>query len=150
MRIFIVDTNIVFSTILNPNSTVGEVLLNSRDCMSFFAPAFLRLELNKHKSKLIQLSGLSDEQVEELKLIAFSRIQFLNEELIPFQIWKESARILREIDSDDVPFLAAGRYLDEYLWTGDKELYDGLIAMGYNKVVSTQEVRKIRDELRNK
>ena len=89
MRVFIVDTNIVFSTILNPNSSVGEILLNSRDCITFYAPAFLRLELNKHRKKLIRLTGLSDEQLEELKLIALSRIQFISEELIPFRIWKE-------------------------------------------------------------
>lgn len=150
MRVFIVDTNIVFSTILNPNSSVGEILLNSRDCITFYAPAFLRLELNKHRKKLIRLTGLSDEQLEELKLIALSRIQVINEELIPFRIWRESARILREIDSDDAPFLASSKYLNEYLWTGDKVLHEGLISMGYNKVVYTEEIRKIREELRKK
>ena len=34
----VVDTNIVFSTLLNPKSTVGEILMNLQDKFTFFGP----------------------------------------------------------------------------------------------------------------
>jgi predicted nucleic acid-binding protein len=42
---------------------------------------------------------------------------------------------------DDLPFVALALYLDAYLWTGDKILYDGLKTKGLKKVISTQELK---------
>lgn len=148
MRIIIVDTNIIFSCLLNPKSKVGDLLLNSRDCIEYYAPAFLRLEAEKHKDRIKKMSGLNDADIEELKSLIFSRITFLNEEQIPFVIWQESARLLREIDSDDVAFLAASKYMGQDLWTGDMKLLRGLKQKGYLRVITTNELLKIRSELR--
>ena len=150
MKIIIVDTNIIFSCILNPQSKVGDLLLNSSDCIEYYAPAFLRLEIEKHKEKIRKISGLSDMDIEELKAIIFSQISFINEEQIPFRIWQDSSRLLREIDSDDVAFLAASKYMDKDLWTGDKRLSKGLIKKGYPKVLTTSQVLEIRRKLRDK
>jgi len=150
MKIIIVDTNIIFSCILNPRSKIGELLLNSSDCIEYYAPAFLRLEIEKHKEKIKEISGLTDMDIEELKAIIFSQIHFINEEQIPFRVWQDSARLLREIDSDDVAFLAASKHMNEDLWTGDKRLSKGLISKGYPKVLSTSQVLEIRRELRDR
>jgi predicted nucleic acid-binding protein len=41
----IVDANIVFSAILNTNSKIADILLNSKGTFSFLAPDFLETEL---------------------------------------------------------------------------------------------------------
>lgn len=148
MKAIIVDTNILFSSILNPNSKVGDLLLNSSDCFEFYAPAFLRVEIEKHKERIIAISGLNNEELEEAKNILFQRILFINEALIPFKIWHDSAVLLRDIDSDDVPFVAAATHLQEDLWTGDLKLLNGLKGRAFSYIISTQELYDLREEMR--
>lgn len=53
----VVDTNIVFSSLINPNSNIGEILLNPSFNLSFFAPVLLSQELDKYYQKLLKASG---------------------------------------------------------------------------------------------
>ena len=55
MRIFIIDTNVVFSCFLNSQGKIGDLVLNSRDCFVYYAPAYLRLEIEKHKEKIKEI-----------------------------------------------------------------------------------------------
>jgi len=54
----IVDTNIVFSTLLNPHSAIGEILMNVQDEFTFFAPELLKEELRRYAPKIIAYSKL--------------------------------------------------------------------------------------------
>lgn len=40
-------------------------------------------------------------------------------------------RLVRNIDPDDVTFVALTNYMGETLWTGDNQLYKGLKKLGY-------------------
>ncbi len=51
----IVDANMVFSAILNPDSRIGDLLINSGNIFDFIAPDFLRIEIRKHHMKLARL-----------------------------------------------------------------------------------------------
>ncbi|GJM35619.1 MAG: hypothetical protein DHS20C18_46200 [Saprospiraceae bacterium] len=42
---------------------------------------------------------------------------------------------------DDLPFVALTEYLDELLWTGDNQLYNGLKKKGYKKVVNFEFIK---------
>ena len=148
MKIIIVDTNIVFSSILNPKSKIGDLILNSKDCLSFYCPSFLRVEIEKHKEKISEISGLSFPEIDELKSLVFSHLVFISEEQVPFKIWYRTAELLREIDSDDVAFVAVSEFMDEQLWTGDKKLIKGLISKGFTKLISTKELYALREKLR--
>lgn len=148
MKIIIVDTNIVFSSILNPKSRIGDLILNSGDCLSFYCPSFLRVEIGKHKEKISAISGLTIPEIDELKSLIFSRLIFISEEQVPFKIWYRTAALLREIDSDDIAFVAVSEYMDEQLWTGDKELIKGLISKGFTRLISTEELYALRVSLR--
>ena len=144
----IVDTNIVFSSLLNPANSIAEFLFNSGDCFEFYSPSFLRMEIEKHKGKLLKLSQLKEFELEEIKYIVFDQITFVHEELIPFEIWTESIHILKEIDSNDVPFLALSKYLEAILWTGDLKLQNGLSNKGFDNVYSFAQISMLRDRLR--
>jgi len=52
----IVDSNILFSAILNLNSNICQVLINGKEHFHFYAPKYARTELFKHKEKIQQNS----------------------------------------------------------------------------------------------
>jgi len=54
----IVDTNIVFSAILNSNSRIGKILLSSKGHFQFFTCNYLRTEILKHRNQLLKLTKL--------------------------------------------------------------------------------------------
>ncbi|TZF85013.1 hypothetical protein FW774_08590 [Pedobacter sp. BS3] len=53
----IVDANIVFSGILNTNSKIGDLLINSKPYFTFIAPGFLRTEIRNHYPRLVKIQG---------------------------------------------------------------------------------------------
>jgi predicted nucleic acid-binding protein len=59
MNRFVVDTNIVFSGILNTNSSIGDLLLNSEPFLKFYSVTYMRVEIDKHLDKIVEMSGMS-------------------------------------------------------------------------------------------
>ncbi|SHJ90510.1 PIN domain-containing protein [Tangfeifania diversioriginum] len=116
----IVDTNIVFSTILNSQSWIGQILLHPDDTLIFFSPLFLRKEILNHKHKIKQRTNLSEVELDELIDLVYSKIQFIDEKLIPKEIFKIADQLTREIDFDDAVFIALAIHQNCKLWTGDK------------------------------
>ena len=66
MRI-IVDTNIVFSAILNSSSKIGKILLHSKGHFQFYSCDYLRIEINRHRNRLLKLTKLSEDELAELE-----------------------------------------------------------------------------------
>lgn len=144
MDIYIVDSNLIFSAIFNLNSGIGQFILKSRSYnVSLYAPRYLKLEIDKHFDKIVQRSGLSAEDIRSLLDKIYGFITFINDEIIPFEKFVEAMRLDRDIDPDDVTFVALTNFLDKTLWTGDAKLYTGLKALGYEKVVNFSDIKDI-------
>jgi predicted nucleic acid-binding protein len=62
MRI-IVDTNLVFSAILNTKSTIGDLLLNSGHTFDFYSCYYLWTEINIHRDKLQKISKMTEKEL---------------------------------------------------------------------------------------
>lgn len=148
MNIIIVDANILFSGILNINSQIGKLLLTSRRFFRFYATEFLKQEIENHRTKLIEISGLSAEEVELLIEKLFQRISFIPESTIPFEFWQKSIILVRDIDPDDIAYVALNEFMDGRLWTGDVKLRKGLIFKGYSKCITTKDLAEWRVALR--
>ena len=146
----VVDTNIVFSGILNSNSTIGKLLIRPKPHFEFYACDFLKAELLKHKSKLIKLTRLKALELEELQYLVTANITFINETIISEKILLASEKLLKDIDSSDTPHLALTKLLKAKLWTGDKKLINGLKAKKFKSVITTAELSKLFDILENK
>jgi predicted nucleic acid-binding protein len=56
----IVDTNIVFSALLNSNSHIGQLLLDSRNYFEFYSCKYLQKELFNHFHKIRAYTKLCD------------------------------------------------------------------------------------------
>lgn len=63
----VVDSNIVFSAMLNSGSNIGDIILNSQDVFIFYGCDYLREEISEYKQKIID-GELLCEKLKELKL----------------------------------------------------------------------------------
>jgi predicted nucleic acid-binding protein len=142
----IVDTNIVFSALLNSNSKIGRLLLNSRSHFEFFSCKYLQKEIQRHFHKILTYSRLKEEDLSELINLIESRIFFIDEKLLPETVISRAKELVKDIDFDDFAFVAIANYLNALLWTGDKVLMGGLQKKGYTNVITTLELSKLLEE----
>ena len=104
----------------------------------------MRYEIQKHWERLKKISKLSDDRLHVSYLQILSKLNFINEEIIPVETWLASEEITREIDIDDIDFVALTSFLKATLWTGDKVLYKGLKKHNFKKLMNTAELLELR------
>jgi len=136
----IIDSNIVFSALLNTQSTIGDILLNSQDQLEFYTCSYLREEIDTHKPRILAKTGYTEIEYREVEFLIYQQIIFFTESLITFDIWKQAVELVRDVDMDDIAFVALSLFLDIKIWTRDKKLQNGLRAKGFNNLISTQEL----------
>ena len=136
----VVDTNIVFSAILNSQSWIGQILLHSDESIKFYSPHFLQVEIQNHFIKIKGITKLTDYELHELIDIIYTKIHFISEEFIPKETLLIADNLTNDVDFDDVMFVALALHLNCELWTGDKSLIRALTQKGYLRFVSTQEL----------
>ncbi len=78
----IVDSNIVFSAILNSQSKIGHLIINGSKYFSYFTVALLKEEILEHKNKILSISGFTPYQFEKSFMTITNRIKFVDEILI--------------------------------------------------------------------
>jgi len=86
----VVDTNILFSGILSPRGTISDLLLNSGDVFTFYAPQFILEELGAHRAKILRLSGHSADEFELLLRTILKEVTLISTESIPKGVWDQA------------------------------------------------------------
>ena len=104
----------------------------------------MRSEIQQHWERLKIISKLSEDQLQVSYTQILSRLKFINEDIIPVEIWLMSESITREIDIDDTDFVALTKFLKATLQTGDKVLYNGLKKIKFKKLLNTTELLALR------
>jgi predicted nucleic acid-binding protein len=127
----IIDTNLVFSALVTRESRLRERLMINEDAR-FCCPRFLFVELFKHKERILRASQLSEDELLEFLSGILSKVEFIEEGLIPMGTWLEAHRLCRDTDANDTPFVALTLHLDGLLWTNDEDLKRGLHAKGFD------------------
>jgi len=146
----VVDTNIIFSTLLNSQGNIGDLLFNSGKYFEFYSCSYMRFEIQKHWERLKKISELTDEQLQVSYEQVLSKLKFINEEIVPLETWLSTEEITKGIDIDDTDFVALTKFLNATLWTGDKVLYHGLKKVNFKKVITTNELLALRAVKREK
>lgn len=140
----VIDTNIIFSAILNPNGKISDLLLDPADHFTFFAPDFLLTELNRHHQKLISISKFSEEDISFLKKLVISKLVLVDLETIDQDTWRKAIELVIQVDEFDAPFVALALEMDCFLWTGDKKLKKGMEKLGITWVVDTNQLLEMK------
>lgn len=136
----VVDTNIVFSAILNSNSNIAKILFHSGATHQFYSCKFLMHELSLHKVKIQKITKLGSKEVLELLELATSKLSFLDERLLPDVIWGEANDLIGDVDKKDIPFVALSLHLKAVLWSGDKALYRKLSGRIPKLIINTGDL----------
>ena len=146
MTIYIIDTNLIFSASLNLRSGIAEFIFLAEDYgVELIAPSFLKNEMEEHFPKLQKISGLTEEEVRKSLQSVYAKIRFIDDYLIPIPFYVKAAPFVRDVDPKDLVFVALSSFMDEILWTGDKKLHKGLLAKGYPKVITFDEIKEIHN-----
>lgn len=145
--ILVIDTNIAFSAILNPRGVIADLLLNSTNRFSFFAPTSLADELDKHYEKLKKISTLTQNELNFLKRIILRKIELIDLDVISSHAWKKALDLTLGVDEFDAPFIALSIELNAPLWTGDLKLKKGLEKSGIDWILTTDIIQNIRDKM---
>lgn len=143
----VVDTNIVFSGILNLNSKIAQILIYNNPAFQFYSCNYLQIEILRHQDKLLKLTKLTNKNLKELTNYITHNITFINENLLPQNLIEETQIQLENIDPFDVPFVALAKHLNAKLWTGDKKLYHPLKAQNFKNIITTDEMAMIIADL---
>ena len=147
MKKIIVDTNIIFSCLLNSEGAIGDLIFNSENIFKFYSSQYMRFEIRKHWNKLKKISKLTDAKLETAYDKMLIKLTFINEELITQNHWERAENLVIDIDLDDTDFVALTGYLKGGLWTGDKPLYEGLKGKRFRTIYNTRDMIKLRDRL---
>ncbi|NBC58663.1 MAG: hypothetical protein GVY05_10335 [Bacteroidetes bacterium] len=140
MTKLIVDSNIIFSAILNVNSRIGQILLTSDNTYDFYAPKYVRDEIWNQQQKLKKIAKLDDNDFLEVYELILKNITILDHSIAGKTNYKKAFELCKDVDLDDIPFVAFSLYLKCKLWTGDKKLIKGLKEKGFNKIVMTNDL----------
>lgn len=146
----IVDANIVFSAILNTNSKIADLLLNSKGIFEFIAPDYLLTETKKYHKKISLISKMTLTEIATIENKIIKPISFLSGVHIPESKWISAEQLVLDVDSKDTPYVAFSMFFKCKIWSGDKILRNGLITKGFSNVITTSELFELREMKRKK
>jgi len=130
MKPVIVDTNIVFSALVNKNSKIATLLLRSEHPL--LMPKYGFVELFKYKEKICAVSKHSQDEVLELLYELIRHIDFFDENSISTEALQKAWTLVKDVDAKDLLFVALTIEMGGLLWTGDNQLKMGLEARGFD------------------
>ncbi|RLD54235.1 MAG: hypothetical protein DRJ05_15050 [Bacteroidetes bacterium] len=139
----VVDTNIVFSAILNTKGKIGQLLINGSNHFDFYTVGLLKTEITNHKTKILKLTGFSHKRFDSAFQIIVNRINFIDDILLSNSDLQKAIELVCDVDIDDIMFIALNNHLSAHLWTGDKQLIKGLKNKGYSRFLNTNEIYDI-------
>ena len=94
------------------------------------------VELFKHKERIARSTGLDEGSLLALLHSLLERIRFFDEDAISIGSWTEAWRLCRDVDENDVAYVALTLEVAGELWTSDRELESGLRRKGFTRFFS--------------
>ena len=132
MRSVVIDANRIFSELIAANHRLRQIFTSHAE-MEFVCPKYVMVELFKHKERIAASTGLDEPALLALLHTILERIRFFDEDAISIGSWTEAWRLCRDVDENDVAYVALTLELNGDLWTSDRELEDGLRRKGFTR-----------------
>lgn len=137
----VLDSNILFSILVKPDGRIFSYFENIRKKNELFISDFSLEELNTHQLKLLKVSKLSVDDFEKLKITILSQVTIISSDLYTPGIIREAFKLVKNIDINDMPLVAACLLINGCLWTGDKRLYSGLLKQDFQQVYNSSQIQ---------
>ena len=162
MKEIIVDTNIIFSSLIRSRRIQRIITELYRKGYTIHTARELIEELKKHKEKILQYTPLPGRLLETIIEELLPRILTLHyTDTIPNQIKEKAKELVRDVDPDDWPFVALAIHLGIPLWTGDKDLlvlsvrtgFEHFVAVdteGVEMLLEGKKMREVEERMREK
>ena len=128
----VVDSNCLLSALIRPAKS-RELLCSQK--VRFFAPEHIIIEAVNHKKDVLEKSGITDAEFDQLIGILISNINIVPQD--EFQHYENQAKEF-VTHNEDIPFIALALARRMPLWTDDKDLHKQSVV----KVYSTTELLK--------
>jgi predicted nucleic acid-binding protein len=132
----VIDTNILLAALIK-DSTVRKIIVESD--WEFFYQEISFHEVRKYKDMVLEKSGMNEAEYAFLLCHLLRHMTLVPEEQIKPQI-EEADNILKEVDSDDVVFLATALGIDNSnIWSDDPHLEKQMKV----KVLKTKDIARL-------
>ncbi len=138
MENLILDSSIIFSALISPNSKTRRALLG--DAYQIYCPNFMSFEIFKHKEKLLKNNKASEEDLYNCYEKILQKVHFVNEGLIAVEHFIEAWHLCKDVDPKDTPFVALSLELNCKIWSKDEELIRGLKAKGFDRFLDESDL----------
>ena len=136
----VVDSNIVFSAILNTQSKIGQLLIVGAKYFDFYSVGLLKEEIQNHKQKILKTTGFDEIRYYTAYQSIIDCITFLDDIVIGESAVDKAYKLVKDVDINDWPFVALNIELKAVLWSGDKKLTKGLQDLNYKRIISTEDL----------
>ena len=146
MRV-VVDANILYSALLNTNSEIAKLIFKTNKRLNFYSTNLLIEEIHEHSDKLLKATGYTKSEFKMLLSFLEKRIRIVDVRLIPKKYIKSAINLLLDID---VEYVALTDHIKGKLLTGDKILIKGLQRKGWDKFISTREIKMLTNNKRKR
>ena len=129
-RRVVIDANRIFSELIAANHRLRQTFTSEPET-EFLCPKYVMVELFKHKERIAASTGLDEDSLLALLHSLLERIRFFDEDAISIGSWTEAWRLCRDVDENDVAYVALTLEVNGDLWTSDRELEAGLRKKGF-------------------
>ena len=103
----------------------------------------LKNEIDKQENKILKISGLSKSYYLRIYGLIKSKIKFVNQLLIDSDNYQKADELTQDIDPDDLLFVGLTLQFRCKLWSGDKQLINGLDGKGFKQIISTDKLFQV-------
>ncbi|WP_197739867.1 PIN domain-containing protein [Pedobacter sp. BS3] len=110
--------------------------------IQFIAPSHLIDEIKEHTERLTSAIGKTPKEVSAMFKKLLNGVKIIEISAIPNEYIRLAEDIVKDIDPDDVFFVAFHFYKKHKIWIGDTKLVLGLKAKGYNICVTTAQLKR--------
>ncbi len=131
-RCVVIDANRIFSELIGANHRLRQIFASEPET-EFLCPKYVMVELFKHKERIAKSTGLDEDSLLALLHSLLERIRFFDQDAIGIGSWAEAWRLCRDVDENDVAYVALTIEVAGELWTSDRELESGLRRKGFTR-----------------
>ena len=135
MKRFIIDANILFSIFISGKEEYFELVGK----VKFLTPVYALEELQKHQETILSKTKIDSGNFNDFTLRILNRVLVVPNFLVTNQSYLQAYNWCKDIDLDDIAYVALSIEFNTCFVTRDMILYDGLKQKGFLNIMSWEE-----------